>query len=179
MQSPADAVRAYLVAKDGNRPHLARLAFADDAVLKVRVNADGIDFPALTTGRDAIADLLVRQFATRFENVYSFCLAAPPAVSALAYESRWLVAMSEKSGSAVRVGCGTYRWVFREQSPRLAAALDISIEHMPVLAPAALRPVMEWAAGLPYPWCPAASALAGIPGFPELAPVRAYVEAGS
>jgi len=35
--------------------------------------------------------------------------------------------------------------------------------------------VMDWAAGLPYPWCPAAVALPAAPDIQQLVPVLGYI----
>lgn len=152
MPTPTDAITAYLLAKDGNRPHRLAEAFTPDATLTMRVNTDTISFPPLTHGREAIAQTLVRSFNQTYENVYTLCLDEPPAVDAASYSCRWLVAMSEKDGGAVRVGCGRYEWLFAPRDGR-ACALTISIEAMELLPADALKQVTAWMAGLSYPWC--------------------------
>jgi len=47
MSTPSNAVRNYILAKDGNRPFLMRQAFAEDAELEMVVNTDAISFPGL------------------------------------------------------------------------------------------------------------------------------------
>ena len=162
MHTPADSITAYILAKDGNRPHRLAEAFTPDATLTMRVNTDAISFPPLTNGREAIAQTLVRSFNQTYENVYTLCLDAPPAADAASYSCRWLVAMSEKDGGAVRVGCGRYAWLFAPNDGR-ARALTIAIEAMEVLPPDALTQVMAWVARLPYPWCSMQDALEGAP----------------
>ena len=107
-------------AKDHNRPHLMRQAFASDARLEMVVNAGTISFPPLAQGIDAIMDVLVRPFSRTFENVYTLCIGTPPTDGASQYSCEWLVGMSEKDSRAVRIGCGRYDWVFESSAPRLA-----------------------------------------------------------
>lgn len=158
MPTPADAIVAYLQAKDGNRPHLLVDAFTPDATLSMQVRTDAISFPPLTHGREAIAQTLVRSFNQTYENIYTLCLDEPPPPAATSYSCRWLVAMSAKEGGAVRVGCGRYHWRFAPTDGR-ACALAIAIEAMEVLPADTLTQVMAWMAGLPYPWCPAQMAI--------------------
>ena len=79
MQTPSNTVEMYLLAKDGNRPHLIDRAFAGGALLRMEVHEGDMEFPPVAHGRDAIAGTLVRRFGRTYENVYSFCLADPPA----------------------------------------------------------------------------------------------------
>lgn len=171
---PADAIDAYLGAKDGNRPHLMAQAFAPEAVLTMLVKPDSIAFPPLTEGRAAIAEVLVRRFGQVYDNVYTICLAAPPRQPMAAFSCDWLVAMTEKSSGAVRVGCGRYDWRFATASG-LVERLCITIEAMQTLEPAALDGVMRWIAALPYPWCGAGEALAGAAGIDGIGAVTAYL----
>ena len=176
MQTPADTIATYIGAKDGNRPHLLGGVFASAAVLEMIVKSGSLTFPAQSRGREAIAEVLVRRFGESFENVYTFCLAAPPGDSVSAFECDWLVGMSEKAGGAVRVGCGRYDWQFEDAQPRRAEALKITIEQMEVLPAAALEPVMRWLSSLPYPWCPAGTATRSAPAGPaELRRIIAHI----
>ena len=59
---PESVLRTYLHAKDENRPHLLDTVFAEAAKLEVRNKSSTIAFPAVTVGREAIADALVRGF---------------------------------------------------------------------------------------------------------------------
>ena len=174
MPLPADAIAAYLYAKDGNRPHLLRNAFTPDATLNIVVHGDGIAFPPVSNGREAIADALVRQFGQRFENVYTFCLSTPAAENDRAFHCDWLVAMTEKDNRTVRVGCGRYDWGF-DPASGLAHALAIHIAHMQSLAPDSADSIMHWASRLPYPWCAPADALRTAPALPDLAHILAYM----
>ena len=99
-------------------------------------------------------------------------------VSALtlgAFGCDWLVAMSRPDSRDLRVGCGRYDWRFAADRA-LVRHLKITIEAMEVLAPATLHPVMEWLGALPYPWCPAATAAAGIPPLRDLRSIAEYLE---
>jgi hypothetical protein len=87
-----------------------------------------------------------------------------------AFSCAWLVAMTDKAGGNVRVGCGRYDWRF-EAGTGLAEQLAISVEMMQILPPAALEPVMRWAASLPYPWCATATAVSRAGGVVGVAPV--------
>lgn len=174
MKTPSAAVTAYLHAKDGNRPHLLAQAFTDDALLEMVVHTAAISFPPVCQGRDAIAEVLVRRFGQSYENVYTFCLSSPPEGDAEVFVCDWLVVMTEKDSRAVRVGCGRYDWCFSPPS-YLAESLSITIETMQTLPASQAEKVMDWAAGLPYPWCPAAVALPGAPDIQQLAPVLGYI----
>lgn len=162
MQTPTDSILAYLHAKDCNRPHRMPQAFAEDASLRMVVRKGGIAFPPLSSGREAISETLVRRFGQTYENIYTFCLAEPPAAQARAFHCAWLVAMSEKDGRAVRVGCGRYDWRFSAASG-LAQHLEIRIDAMQSLSPDHLADVLDWVTRLPSPWCPLDEALRAAP----------------
>lgn len=174
MKTPSAAITAYLRAKDGNRPHLLARAFTDDALLQMTVHTSAISFPPVSRGREAVAEVLVHRFGQAYENVYTFCLASPPAGEAEVFRCDWLVAMTEKGSRAVRVGCGRYDWCFSPPSC-LAESLSITIATMQTLPASHADQVMDWAAGLPYPWCPAEAALQAAPEIRELAPVLGYI----
>jgi hypothetical protein len=149
--SPQAILRNYFRAKDENRPHLLENVLAPNAELVVVNHTGTISFPARTVGREAIADVLVRNFCQVNENVYSFCLSRPPA-DAAAFSCGWLVAMSEKQSRSTRVGCGRYEWSFATTAPHLATHLTITIDAMQVLPPHMLDPVLAWVQALSYPW---------------------------
>lgn len=174
MSHAQNVVSAYLRAKDHNRPHLMRQAFASDARLEMVVNAGTISFPPLAQGIDAITDVLVRQFSRTFENVYTLCIGTPPTAGATQYSCGWLVGMSEKDSRAVRIGCGRYDWVFASEAPRMATQLTITIEQMHSLAPEHLLPVMAWISALPAPWSAPPVLTAGAPAIAELRTVIDY-----
>lgn len=105
----------------------------------------------------------------------TFCLAGAPPDGATELSCDWLVGMSEKEFRRVRVGCGRYDWRFEPGGSRRARRLTITIRSMVSLDPECLAPVMAWVSPLPYPWCPAATALEGAPSLRALDPVRAYL----
>jgi hypothetical protein len=162
MNTPAESICTYIKAKDGNRPHLLDAAFAEDAVLQMLVRTASISFPASSVGREAIVDTLIRRFNQTYENVYTLCLGTPPAANLEAFSCEWLVAMSEKQGGAVRIGCGRYDWSFSRTDYRVQA-LTITIEAMEVLPAETLLPIMKWVSALPYPWCSREEAMEASP----------------
>ena len=169
--SPAERLLdGYFRAKDGNRPHLLERVFAPDAKLEVRNASSAISFPAVTTGREQIADVLVRQFGRVNENVYSFYLSRPEG-AVRQFSCRWLVGMTDKESKAVRVGCGKYEWSLAYEPVPCASALVISIDVMQVLDASTQRQVFAWLEGLAYPWSSASAVVRTAPELEQLAPV--------
>jgi hypothetical protein len=167
---PETVLRNYFRAKDENRPHLLDATFASDATLVVQNKTTAISFPSQTAGRNGIADVLVRNFGQTYENVYSFYLSRPTGELAR-FTCHWLVAMTEKSTGAVRVGSGEYDWVFSESPPRLAKGLTITIARMQVLPATAMPAVYAWISRLTYPWSSHAEVSTAPPALPEVAAV--------
>src|SRR5678816_4629492 len=95
--TPEAVLRGYFHAKDENRPHLLEDVFASGAEVVVRNQSANIAFPAVTRGRTAIAEVLVRSFALSYENIYSFYLDRPPAADAQEFTCSWLVGLSERA----------------------------------------------------------------------------------
>ena len=175
----AEAIVAYIRAKDENRPYLMERAFERDAALTVVVKSGAIAFPPLTNGREAITRVLVREFGRTYENVRTLCLCSPPGSNDTNFSCRWLVGMSAKEGGAAFVGCGHYNWLFGMQAPQLAKRLEITIDVMQTLAADHLAAITGWLFALPYPWCPVRTAFDAAPQLEELRPLRqwAYVDA--
>ena len=174
--SPAeDVLQGYFYAKDRNRPALLDRVFAPDAELVIQNSSANISFPAVTRGRPAIAEVLVRSFAFSYENVYSFYLARPSA-AVREFHCPWLVGMSERTSGLPRVGCGRYVWSFQPESPHLASALVIFIEAMQVASPGEFEAVFAWLRTLDYPWSSCSQALDAIPRTESLAPIAAFLE---
>jgi hypothetical protein len=146
------AIETYIRAKDGNHPHLMARAFSSDTELVMQVKTDEISFPGEASGLAAVSDVLVSQFARRYENVYTFCIGAPPAAK-LAFDCAWLVAMTEKDSRLARLGFGRYDWL-ADQETGLVRHLRITIETMATLPPETAGPILDWCEELPYPWCP-------------------------
>ena len=174
MPTPESVLRGYFRAKDENRPHLLDGVFASNAEVVIRNQSENIAFPAVTQGRSAIAEVLVRSFTLSYENIYSFYLGRPKAL-AHEFTCAWLVGMSERSSGDVRVGCGTYDWVFEREAPALASRLTITIEAMQILPVSEFETVFAWLGSLSYPWSSAASALRVIPRTEQLSPVAAFL----
>ena len=174
---PAAAISAYILAKDGNRPHLMPEAFTEGAVLRMDVRTDTIQFPQATIGREAIADVLVRRFNQAYENIYTFCVGAPPPVPVPRFEGGWLVVMSEKATGRLRAGCGRYDWTF-DSGSGLVSELVITIHGMLVLPPELVPAAMGWARTLPHPWCPLDLADSTMPALPDLQPLRELLRRG-
>ncbi|MEH6579588.1 MAG: hypothetical protein V7731_21230 [Amphritea sp.] len=149
----ANIVRSYIRAKDENRPHLMGKVFTDSATLEMVLNTDNISFPAITSGVEAITDVLVRQFSQTYENVYTYCLLDSSENSKDELSFRWLVGMNERESGSVRVGCGRYNWHFNNQAYTLVDHLIITIEEMAVLPPESIGQIMDWFDTLPYPYC--------------------------
>ncbi|WHS63047.1 hypothetical protein [Pseudomonas sp. G2-4] len=174
MNTPQLSIQQYINAKDGNRPHLLSQALAPDAILDMIVRTGSISFPDHVEGRAAIGDVLVSRFGQTFENVYTFCLGAPPATDANVFQCKWLVAMSGKDGGEARVGCGLYDWQF-DPTSRLTERLTITIQHMKTLPAADLPMVMAWASRLDYPWCSTEAAVSNAPDSGALQDVIQFV----
>ncbi len=149
--SAEEVLRNYFHAKDENRPHLLGHVFTKAAMLEVRNRTNTITFPSVTSGREAIADVLVRSFGQTYENVYSFYLRRPVGQPSH-FECPWIVAMTEKNARSVRVGCGSYAWEFETDPPKLARRLIIDIAEMQRLAPSDARKTFAALAELTYPW---------------------------
>ena len=170
----AQAIVAYIRAKDENRPYLMEHAFDRDAALAMVVKSDAISFPPITHGREAITQVLVRDFGRTYENVRTLCLCSPPESIETNFSCRWLVGMSAKDGGAVRVGCGLYNWSFRTEAPRVAKRLEITIDVMQILTANNLSAVTSWLFALPYPWCPIQTAFESAPWLEHLKPLRQW-----
>ena len=169
--SPERVLRDYFHAKDENRPHLLSNVFAHDAHLEINNRSAEIQFPSMTRGIEAMADVLVRRFNQTYENIYSFYMSRPGADDK-EFSCDWLVSMSEKESQSIRVGCGRYEWTFLADRMRLATRLVITIDQMLVLPPEAAMEVRAWLLRLSYPWASAAS----VKSTPHPALVESVVE---
>jgi hypothetical protein len=174
MPTPADAITNYILAKDGNRPFLMRQAFAGNAVLEMVVKTDAISFPSTTRGVDGIAEVIVRRFAQDYENIYTFCLAEPPATQPTHFPCHWLAGMSARSDGQIRVGCGRYDWYFDRDG--FVEKLVVAIEVMKVLPAQELSASMNWLSALSYPWCSVGEMLRGMPASDGLAAIKGYLQ---
>jgi hypothetical protein len=178
MSSAQEAVETYIRAKDENRPYLLERAFAENARLEMVVNSGTISFPPVSIGLESISDVLVRRFGQTYENVRTFCLAAPPR-DERNFVCDWLVGMSEKETRKVRIGYGRYDWLFQSHGEHRVERLRITIDLMESLGPRHLGSITHWLDRLPYPWSTARAALSGMPALEELHLIRRSLEHAS
>ncbi|MBE1273982.1 MULTISPECIES: hypothetical protein [Enterovibrio] len=146
-------VENYIRAKDKNEPALMSTAFAEDATLEMILKTESISFPAITDGLDAITDILVRHFNDAYENVHTFCLADKSDSTEYELSCKWMVCMTERKSGGVRMGTGNYRWTFDRETDSRAVKLVITIEQIAMLPSDVSEEIVNWAQGLPYPWC--------------------------
>ena len=172
--TPEAVLRGYFQAKDENRPHVLEDVFASNAELVIHNQSANIAFPAVTRGRPAVAEVLVRSFTLSYENIYSFYLGRP-ALAVPEFTCPWLVGMSERASGQVRVGCGTYEWAFELHAPHLASRLVIAIEAMQILPLTESRSVFAWLRALNYPWSSPQAALHGLPRNDALTPIAQFL----
>lgn len=95
------SIETYILAKDGNRPHLMSRAFSSDAELVMDVKTDEISFPTTVEGLAGITATLVSEFAQRYENIYTFCTAAPTD-NLVEFRCHWLVYDRKTFGGSAR-----------------------------------------------------------------------------
>jgi hypothetical protein len=173
MPTPADAVKTYILAKDGNRPFLMRQAFAENADLEIILKTDAISFPSSAKGVRALEDILVRKFGVDYENVFTFCLVEPPTAPCRHFPCHWLVGMSARDNGQIRIGCGRYDWYFGANG--FVEKFVIAIDVMKVLPADELSASMDWLSALPYPWCSADEAFRRMPALQGLAEIKTYL----
>ncbi|AEE66016.1 hypothetical protein [Bordetella pertussis] len=174
-RTTACLLRDYFRAKDENRPLYMARAFAPDAVLKMALRTQAIAFPPESHGLAAIADTLSRKFGQTYDNVYTFYLAHPGEHAVLPeFSCDWIVGMTDKASGEVRVGCGSYDWVFQAE-PHLVKRLTITIESMLTLPADTAGPVFGWLTALPYPWTDAQRVVASAPPIESLAPIMYWL----
>jgi len=171
----ADAISTYILAKDTNRPQLMKQAFAGDCELEMAVRTDAITFPSSAKGLEQITQVLVTNFGDQYENVRTFCLSRPNSDYPPYFRCDWLLGMSARQGGAVRVGCGHYGWHFGSDDDRRVKKLAIDIEVMCVLPAEGSKPIMQWLAALPYPWCSNVKARESIPAIDALQPIESFL----
>jgi hypothetical protein len=170
----SDAISTYILAKDSNRLQLMKNAFAGDCELEIAVKTDAISFPSSARGLEQITQVLAN-FGDQYEHVRTFCLSRPNSDYLPHFRCDWLVGMSARQGGAVRVGCGHYGWHFGSDDDGRVKKLVIDIEVMCVLPAEEARPVMQWLAALPYPWCSDIQARESIPAIDALRPIERFL----
>lgn len=168
-------LRDYLRAKDENRVLFLRRGFALDVSLVMVLNTGEIDFPTQSLGVDAVADTLAVRFNQTYENIFTFYLGHPAeGEHHEAFHCGWMVGMTEKATGNVRVGCGTYDWLF-DLAPQRVKGLRITIEHMRTLPSEQGEAVFDWLLAAPYPFANPSALAATAPDIEALAPVRAFL----
>lgn len=174
MTSLKQSIETYIDAKDGNRPHLMKNAFSDDAELVMELRTSEIFFPNNVKGVAGISNVLVSEFARQYENVYTFCIGTPPE-NELSFNCHWLVCMTEKGTGAARVGFGQYQWDFDGARGKISR-LRITIEEMNTLPAEWSSPILAWAHTLPYPWCPSDVPARSAPAFVPVQKIATTLE---
>lgn len=172
--SPVTIIARYIEAKDQNRPHLMPHAFEDTAILTMQVESSEIEFPAQVNGRQAISQTLVRDFAGRFENIYTYCLTQPDDETADGCQLNWLVIMTERASGNIKLGYGRYDWLFNSQSG-LCSKLHIHIEHMQVVSAQVADKIYQRIGDYPTPWQPADALLALLGDHTEFGSAHAFL----
>ncbi len=167
-------INRYIAAKDNNKPHLLSQVFTQQATLVMQVNTDNIAFPADVSGRAAISDVLVTQFNQTYENVYTFCLSDSIERKGSLLTCKWLVAMTEKDGGKLKVGCGQYDWAFQSDDGSTVKKLTITIEHMSAMDFQNTTHFLNGLSELPYPWCFSSSVRIEMPVIPALNAIRTF-----
>jgi len=160
------SIETYINAKDGNRPHLMADAFDVDAELVMEIKTDEISFPTQLKGVGDISMVLGSQFARTYENIYTFCIGAPPS-DVSTFHCTWLVCMTEKGSGAARVGFGRYAWHSSNNAGKISR-LQITIEEMKTLPVEVSQLILGWARKLPYPWCPQELPVQSAPNVPSV-----------
>lgn len=156
------ALETYIDAKDNTKPERIHEAFALDAVLTFSLATQNIAFPARSEGAAAIAKTLVSDFGARYSQCRTYYLCDADALVALIARDRtidalpWLVVMREPAANALRIGHGTYRWVFDDKADDSAAPLvtqfHIHIARMDTIDDAGGAKLARLQDGLRYPW---------------------------
>jgi hypothetical protein len=176
MSTRFDAVSTYFYAKDGNRLFLMRHAFTPDVELEMVVKTEAISFPSTAKGLAAIEDVLGRRFANDMENVYTFCLSRPTEAHRHHFPCHWLVGMSAKNNSPIRIGSGRYDWYFTQDARCLVRRLIITIDVMQIFAASSVDTIMGWLTDLNYPWCTPEEMPRAMPKIDGMALIEHYIK---
>ncbi len=175
----------YVQGKDSNLPHLMQAVFSEDAVLKMLVHSDEIDFPSEVIGLEGISQTLCTEFNERFENIRTLCFLDTVLRSNNLMNCRWLVGMTSKETGALHCGYGEYHWTFEKDYSALSQhqvkKLTIVIEKMVILVPtrdqdidpeADKKAILSWLASCTYPWAVSHDALDNMPDIKALAGIK-------
>lgn len=181
----------YLQGKDTNQPHLLEAVFCDDAVLKMRVLSDSIDFPSEVVGLKDITHTLCAGFNERFEHIRTLCFLDTVLRSNNLMNCRWLVGMVAKETGALHCGYGEYHWTFEKDYSALSQhqvkKLTIVIDDMVVMpstdnsasdssasdsSASDHEAILNWLASCTYPWAISQDVLATMPEIASLAGIK-------
>jgi len=175
----------YVQGKDSNLPHLMQAVFSEDAVLKMLVNSDEIDFPSEVIGLEGISQTLCSEFNERFEHIRTLCFLDTVLRSNNLMNCRWLVGMVSKETGALHCGYGEYHWTFDKDYSALSQhqvkKLTIVIEKMVILVPPKdldidqevdKKAILNWLASCTYPWAISHEVLANMPDIKVLAGIK-------
>jgi len=143
-------IEMYIKAKDCNKPVLMKKVFNNNAVLQMIVKSDNISFPSNVQGEENITNTLVKDFSNKFENVYTICIEDSIKIENNTLTCHWLVTMSDKANTEIKMGYGEYIWTFKEDK---VSSLVIQIDEMNILEISRLDEIMEEVNSLSYPWC--------------------------
>lgn len=143
----------YIRAKDENRPWYLTKVFSSDALLDMQVDSDLINFPSHVTGREAIADTLVKKFAQNYGNVFTYVFDDTVVTEDKKLSCMWLVVMTDKVDGSLRVGYGKYIWHFQHNVVDLfASKLCIELISMNQFPQSMIDQIYRCIDELPYPW---------------------------
>ncbi len=170
-----NVIARYIKAKDENKPHLMAGVFTESATLEIRLDTNAVSFPSGAAGLLDITKTLITDFNHTYENVYTICLEDSFKQKENVLTCNWLVGMSEKETGTVRIGCGEYKWCFKEGKVCLVEHLTIKIEEMIVLPREALIEVMAWLEKLSAPWTSSEGVLESMPDIALLSSVRTKI----
>lgn len=153
-------VRAYLHAKDHQRPHGFAQAFAADAVFRSTF-AFETDWhsDAPVRGLADITDTF-RGLGRGFENIVTFCLPESVHWADYSLRMRWVVVMTDRQTREVRVAWGDYAWTF-SGPPERAQSLHVHMLAMRLVEPN--DDLVEWSMSLPDVWCTGPQAAEALP----------------
>lgn len=173
----------YIQGKDTDQPHLFTGVFSPDAVLKMRVQSEDIQFPAEVVGLEEITRTLCTEFNQRFEQVRTLCFLDSVLRSNNLMNCRWLVGMISKETGVYHLGYGEYHWTFEKDYSELSLhqvkKLTIVIDEMMLLSSEELKKhqvdIIDWLGTCTYPWAISTEALSSMPRIPFLAGVRSHL----
>jgi len=147
-------LEAYVYAKDNCCLEMIHDIFEPNALLAISVAGNAITFPPLVVGAEGIAQTLVTDFGRQYTQCCTYYLAEVPAATGSRIDHLpWLVIMRDKAQASLRIGRGSYRWLFSPHAKGWRISeMDIRIDRMDVVPDpaggllATLQPLLS------YPW---------------------------